>query len=222
MPDQIQVSERTHPLYDKNIDLWGLYYASAQGGENFINDANLFSHRLEDSEDYQERLDRAYFLNFCDTIPTIYNSYIFKSEIERKPDLILDLFRRNVDGIGTDISEFTKRVGYLASVYGVVHVLVDMPQEVTKAKRTKAKGLSRADTKNITPYVSVIHPTKLKDWSVDAFGKFRWVVIELEHYEDSDVTLEREEQTLYKVITLENWWIEDGDGGKVKFEDGSI
>jgi|GEM_PF-1725860 len=222
MPDKVQISDRTHPLYDKNLDLWSLYYASAQGGENFITDANLFSHRLEDSDDYQERLDRAYFLNFCDTIPTIYNSYIFKSEIERKPDVTLDLFRRNVDGIGTDISEFTKRIGYLASVYGVMHVLVDMPQEVTKTKRTKSKGLSRADTKNVTPYVSAIHPVKLKDWSVDAFGKFRWVVIELEHYEDSDVTVERVEQTLYKVITLEEWWIEDEDGGKVKFEDGSI
>ena len=53
------------PFYDDMIDSWELYYAGAKGGENFITDANLFSHRLEEAEDYNERLERAYFINFC-------------------------------------------------------------------------------------------------------------------------------------------------------------
>ena len=221
MPDKINLSERTHPLYDENLESWELYYSSAQGGEKFITDANLFSHRLEDADDYSERLDRSYFLNFCDTVPNIYNSYIFKSDIERKPDVTIDLFRRNSDGIGTDISEFIKRIGYLASVYGVIHVLVDMPKEISKVSGLKKGLLSKADTKNITPYLSVIYPTQLKDWSVDEFGNYNWIIMESTYYEDFDPTIEREEKLLYKIITREDWRIEDEDGEKVTFADGS-
>ena len=80
----IKLSERKHPLYEDNIDLWELYLNASKGGDDFINSDNLFSHRLEDSEDYDERLERGYYLNFCDTIPRIYNSYIFKKNIERR------------------------------------------------------------------------------------------------------------------------------------------
>lgn len=219
MPD-IKLSERTHPLYDANLPLWELYYAGAAGGENFITDANLFSHRLEDTEDYNERLDRAYFLNFCNTIPEIFNSYIFKSKIERAPDIIIDPFRANVDGIGTNVSDFIKRVGYLASVYGVAHVLVDMPKEVNKVKSRKAV-LSKADTKNLMPYLSIIHPTDLIDWSIDEFGNFRWVIVKYTHYNDLDPNKEREELELYKLISQSEWRIEDGDGNPAKFDDGS-
>jgi len=219
MADPINISERTHPLYDLNIDAWLLYYNSAKGGENFITDANLFSHRLEESDDYDERLDRAYFLNFCDTIPNIYNSYIFKSKIERAPDAILDRFRGDVDGKGTDISDYIKRVGYLASVYGVVHVFVDMPSII--AEKARKRSLTRAETKNTLPYLSIIHPTRLKDWSIDEFGNYKWVVIEDTYYEDDDPTVEREEKTIYKLITREDWRIEDTDGNLIKFADGS-
>ena len=71
MAEKQKISERTHPLYNDTLDLWELYYDAASGGDNFVTEDNLFSHRLEDTEDYEERLERAYFLNFCDTIPTL-------------------------------------------------------------------------------------------------------------------------------------------------------
>lgn len=212
----IQLSERTHPYYDEWADRWELYYNSAKGGEEFINTENLFSHRLEDSEDYDERLDRAYFLNFCDTVPNIYNDYIFKENVERPPDEDLKLFRENCDGKGTPIGDFIKRVGYLSSVYGVVHVFVDIPSS-TKKSPTKADDKAQGRI----PFCKIIHPTQLKDWSVDEKGNFNWILIEYTHYQDLDPKKEREEQTHYKIVTREEWWIEDEDGNPVKFEDGS-
>ena len=80
--EKIKLAERSHPFYTDNIGNWGFYRDAAAGGDDFITEDNLFSHRLEDRDDYQERLDRAYYLNFCDSLPDIYNSYIFRENIK--------------------------------------------------------------------------------------------------------------------------------------------
>ena len=217
MADKITLSEREHPLYSENVNDWNLYLQSARGGRDFIED-NIYSHRLEDSTDYSERKERGYYLNFCDTLPTIYNSYIFQNNIERSADPNLIGFRSNVDGKGTSIDDFIKKVGYYSSIFGVCHVIVDMP---AVKKKTNASVLSKADTQGISPFARIVLPTQLKDWSVDEFGNFNWVLIEYTYYRDSDPEVEREEEIHYKLITKENWKVVDEDGNPVKFEDGS-
>jgi len=109
--EKLTLSKREHPLYSDNKSNWELYRSAVAGGDDFITEDNLFSHRLEDSDDYQERLDRAYYLNFCDSIPDIYNDYIFRENIKRPPDKILEQFRKNCDGKGTHISDYIRNVG---------------------------------------------------------------------------------------------------------------
>lgn len=211
----IKLAERTHPLYDDNIDRWLLYRDAVKGGEDFINDDNLFTHRLEDEEDFQERLDRAYYLNYCDVVPSLYNAYIFKERIERPSDENLILFRANVDRRGTSISDYIAKTGFFSKIFGVMHVLVDMPVK-TKDKPTKTD----AKAANLNPYCTLIYPSQLVDWSLDADGNFRWVVIKSTYYEDFDPNKERDVQEHYKLITLKDWRIEDDSGLPVKFEDG--
>jgi hypothetical protein len=214
--EKTTLADREHPLYKDNISKWEFYRDSAKGGDDFITEDNLFSHRLEDSEDYQERLDRAYYLNFCDSLPDIYNSYIFRENIKRPPDINLEQFRKNCDGKGTHISDFIKKAGRFASIYGSCHILVDIP-ESTK------KNPSLADIKGskITPFCTIILPTQMPDWSVDSTGNLRWLIYKYIHYNDLDPTIEREEVECYKAITTDKWWIEDADGEQVKFDDGS-
>lgn len=214
---EVKLSERRHPKYEDNEIEWQLYYDSAKGGEDFITDDNLFSHRLEDSDDYDERKNRAFFLNYCETLPNIYNSFIFRESIIRPADESLDKFRKNVDNRGTDISRFIKRSGFLASVFGVVHAIVDVPPVVKNKSNRKA---SKAETKDLLPFCKIIKPLDLVDWSVDSQGNFNWVIIKDTYYADLDPKVERKEQTHYKVITTQEWWIEDKDGNKVTFEDG--
>lgn len=213
MPKLI-LADRVHPLYDENIDNWNLYYNSVKGGDNFANEDNLFTHRLEEADDYDERLDRSYYLNFCDAIPAIYNSYIFKKEVERPPDESISSFRSNVDGRGTTITEFVKRIGFFSSVFGVMHALVDIPSS-TKAQPSKKDQREEG----LIPYVSMIYPTQLRDWSLDSRGNFNWVIIESTYYNDADPTKEREEAKHYKLITREEWRIEDEDGNTPNFDE---
>jgi hypothetical protein len=212
----IQLSKRSNPLYDDTIDLWNLYFNSVRGGLHFANDANIFSHRLEDSDDYEERLTRAYYLNFCDTVPNIYNSYIFKENIVRATDETLKDFRTNVDRRGTSISDFVKRCGYFASVFGVIHVLLDMP-ESTKA----TPSIADVKANKLYPYCTIVYPTQIKDWSLDRNGNYKWILIEEEYYRDDDPTMERQIETHYRLITTKDWRIEDKDGKPVSFDDGT-
>ena len=214
-----KLSEKKHPKYEDNLDKWELYYKSAKGGKDFINETNLFTHRLEDSTDYDERLDRGYFLNYCEALPEIYNSFIFRENIIRPADDILDRFRKNVDKRETDISRFIIRAGFLASVYGVIHAIVDMPPVVKNKSNRKA---SKAETKDLLPFCKIIKPTDLVDWSVDSQGNFNWIVLKSTHYNDLDPYKKREEVQHYKLITTTEWSIQDREGNVAKFDDGRL
>jgi len=214
--EKIILSERSHPLYDKYESQWDMYYNAARGGDSFITQDNLSSHRLEDPEDYDERLRRGYFLNFCDTIPKIYNAFIFKERIERPPDTELDLFRNNTDRRGTSISDFVKKAGYWASVFGVIHALIDMP---TSSKKVISKRQEK--DMGLYPYATLFFPTQIKDWSIDKSGMLRWIIIETPYFNDLDPNKEREDTVHYRLITTTEWRIEDEDGLPVKFDDGS-
>lgn len=212
----VKLSEREHPSYTDNRPNWELYESAAKGGSTFMTSENIKSHRLEETEDYAERKARSYFLNYCDTIPKIYNSYIFKGAIKRKPDSDLALFRESVDGKGTSMDEFIKKIGYLASVYGVVHILTDMN---TSPKKNPSKADIRYD--GVAPFCSIILPTQMVDWSVDTKGVYNWVLYSYEHYVDADPTKEREQETHYKLITRDKWEVQDENGNTVTFEDGT-
>lgn len=213
MAEKKKLSERTHPLYDEHIEEWELYYDSVNGGKNFINEDNLFTHRLEDPEDYKEREDRSYFLNYCNAVPTIYNDFIFRENIERPPDDLLSDFRNNADRRGTTLSDFVRKAGFFSTFYGVIHALLDMPS--TKSK--SPISLAQAKTDKIQPYATLIYPEQLVDWSVDSEGNFRWVVIESIYYRDDDPTIERQEETHYKLITRDEWRVEDQNGNPVQY-----
>ena len=120
--EKIILADRKHPLYEDNEALWSMYLDGVRGGNNFISDDYLFTHRLEDSEDFDERKERGYLLNYMETIPSLYNVYIFKERISRAPDLSLEYFRKNTDGRGTSIDDFVKKIGFYSSVFGAMQI----------------------------------------------------------------------------------------------------
>jgi len=216
MAEKAEIQSRTHPSYDDTLPLWELYFNSVVGGTNFANENNLFSHRLEDSDDYEERLERIYYLNFCDTIPEIFNTYIFKEKVERPPSNDLAAFRKNADGRDSSIADVIRKAGFFSSVYGVMYIFVDI-QSSTKNNPSKADIKSES----ILPFCSLVHPTDLVDWSVDAKGRFNWIIIRETYNKDLDPEIERVEEEHFRVVTLEKWWVVDGDGNAVKYDDGS-
>ena len=213
MAEKTILKDKVHPLFTDKIGEWEFFRDAAIGGKEFATN-NLFSHRLEDTDDLTQREERVYYLNYCDLLPDIYNYYIFRETIKRPVDTNLEIFRDNCDRRGTDISSFIKKAGRYATIYGAVHILVDIP-ETGKVTPTVA-DIKDSGT---APYCTLLLPTQVKDWSVDDAGRLRWIIYEYEYYRDLDPKIEREIETHYKVITTEEWWIEDEDGNKVKFDE---
>jgi len=218
MADVVKVTlkDRVHPLYEEYVSRWELYYDAVKGGESFITTDNLSSHRLEDSTDYDERFERSYYLNFTETLPKLYNSLIYKEHIERPGNEDLAIFRTNTDGRGKNMNDFVKRAGFLASTFGAVHCIVDIPS-------APKKSISKFEEKSLGlyPYATLFTPIQVKDWSMDKFGRLRWIVIEEKYYNDIDPTVKRIEEVHYKLITTTEWRVEDDKGQPVTYDDDS-
>ncbi len=211
----ITINDRTHPLYGKYLEEWDFYIESALGGKDYCgNTDNLFTHRLEDQAgDYDDRAKRVYYLNFCNLVCAIYADYIYKEKIRRPSNDVLDAFRKNVDGRGTDITTFMNQVSYLSSVYGQVHVIVDSP---------KAEDLNiplhfyKANKEQFDPYAVIVAPQDLRDWSVDDLGNLNWVLIRNRGYSDDDPKNPREDDTTYRLIAREYWATYNKDGDEIE------
>jgi hypothetical protein len=209
-----KIQDRTHPLYNDYIDEWNFYLEAAMGGRDYCgNRDNLFTHRLEDESDFNNRLKRVYYLNYCNLVCSIYADYIFKEAIRRPENSVLDDFRGDVDGKGTDIDSFMTKLSFLSSVYGHVHVLVDAPNIV--GGRVPLHTY-RSNTSEFDPYLVVIPPTELRDWSLDKYGKPEWVLIRMFGYEDSDPLVPREDDTTYLLITRNDWTKYSKDGVEIE------
>lgn len=209
------LQDRTHPLYTKYLNDWLFYAESAQGGSDYYeNDENLFTHRLEDQAgDYQDRLDRVYYLNYSSLVCAIYADYIFKEIVRRPPDPKLDGWRVNTDGRGTDIDTFMNHVSYLSSVYGQCHVIVDSPYA---ADINVPLHVYKAEQERFNPYSVIVTPEDLRDWSVDEFGNYNWVLIRSRGYGDANPYAARKDDTTFRLITRDKWEVYDSKGRKIR------
>lgn len=207
--------DRTHPLYRQYIKEWNFYEESAQGGkEYYSNEDNLYSHRLEDQAgDYQDRLDRVYYLNYCSLVCAIYADYIFKEIVRRPPDPKIDAWRINTDGKGSDVDTFMNHVSYLSSVYGQVHVVVDSPYA---ADINVPLHVYKAEQERFNPYSVIVTPQDLRDWSVDEFGNYNWVLIRSRGYRDVNPNAPRVDDTTYRLITRDHWKVFDSKGKTIR------
>lgn len=214
MPIAIDLSKKEHPLYAKYKPKWDFYMMSVKGGEDYTkSEANLFTHRLESSaDDYEDRKLRSYFLNYCAAVPQIYADYIFKEKVTRPADEVLKDFRADVDGRGTSIITFMRKVSVLSSIFGHIHIVVDMP---TIDKTKGAISVKAAKDQKLRPRLTLVYPQFLKDWSVDVNGVLNWALIQTDRYEDVDPLMDRQDVTEYKVIGRDKWDIFDRDSKSV-------
>lgn len=193
MAETFNITKRRHPDYDANSSLWAFYMQSYKGGAAY-SQGNLFTHRLENPQDFANRQKRAYFLNYCRPLPNIYTDYLYRESAKRPPGLFPDVIM-NIDGRGRTIEEFSRMVSVLASIYGQVHVLVDKPADDA--------GVSAAEAK--APYAIIYKPEYVLDWSHDDNGNLLWVLLHEPLFDDVDPNQPRKKLNRYRLLTLEGW-----------------
>ena len=213
-----------HPIYESLSADWSFFQMAYEGGREWASwrsdygsqgrsrsDQNLWQHLRESSDDYQLRVDRSIYPNYCRTVVDVYRDFIFGSDttIGRELELPdIDLFLANVDQKDSSIDDFMKRAAIYAQIYGHAAIFVDAPQ-ADQAIFT----LRDQQQLELRPYFSLYTAPDIVDWSQDRFGSLEWVRVQEISYRSKDPFQEESEKTTsYRTWTREAWYIHDQDG----------
>jgi len=156
-----------HKEAEEHHDTFEFLMRSYKGGDEYREGKYLKKRELEESSVYEDRLEEAEFDNMCAPVVDIYTSYLMNSKIGRDygnlSGTIFEEFLADADFEGRSYESFWRVNSRLASIQGVVGILVDKP--VSNAK-TRADEIAS----NIRPYFVSYNAESIFDWKFERIG----------------------------------------------------
>ena len=154
---------RTRAVLDM-VKGWEIMKAVTSGTEYLRDNSEAFL-PLEPREDYTaylSRVNRAVFSPYTQRLIRAATGLIMRKPITLIGDPYwTDLFAKDVDGCGSDLDEYARRVLICSLTYGQSHILVDYPAP------TGALSLAEERAQNRRPYWIEIDPTNIYGWRLD-------------------------------------------------------
>jgi len=154
---------RTRAVMDM-VKGWEIMKAVTNGTEYLRDNSEAFL-PLEPREDYTaylSRVNRAVFSPYTQRLIRAATGLIMRKPITLIGDPYwTDVFAKDVDGCGSDLDEYARRVLICSLTYGQSHVLVDYPAP------TGALSLAEERAQNRRPYWIEIDPTNIYGWRLD-------------------------------------------------------
>jgi hypothetical protein len=194
---------RRHPDYNRLICHWDFVESTYHGGRDWFAAGNIFQYLKEGTQEYNDRLARAYRFNHTREVTDLVQKYIFKSKITRNetdaPHEIKD-FWLNTTLSGLDITQFMKLVSTKSSILGFPWIFVDS----TKS----AEVISVADAKaaKARVYAYVVKPQDVLDMGFTDEGELNWVLVREYVRDDGDPILSSGEFTERYRLWERNQW----------------
>ena len=154
---------RTRAVMDM-VKGWEIMKAVTNGTEYLRDNSEAFL-PLEPREDYTaylSRVNRAVFSPYTQRLIRAATGLIMRKPIALIGDPYwTDVFAKDVDGCGSDLDEYARRVLICSLTYGQSHILVDYPAP------TGALTLAEERAQNRRPYWIEIDPTNIYGWRLD-------------------------------------------------------
>ena len=154
---------RTRAVMDM-VKGWEIMKAVTNGTEYLRDNSEAFL-PLEPREDYEaylSRVNRAVFSPYTQRLIRAATGLIMRKPITLIGDSYwTDVFAKDVDGCGSDLDEYARRVLICSLTYGQSHILVDYPAP------TGALSLAEERAQNRRPYWIEIDPTNIYGWRLD-------------------------------------------------------
>ena len=154
---------RTRAVIDQ-MKGWENMKAVVSGTEYLRENCEAFL-PLEPREDYSAylaRVNRAVFTPYTQRLISGAAGLILRKPISIEGDSYwTEVFNKDVDGCGSDLDEYARRLVVCALTYGHCHSLVDFPAP------TDAKSLAEERALNRRPYWIQVDPTKVYGWRLD-------------------------------------------------------
>jgi hypothetical protein len=143
---------------------WEIMKAVTNGTEYLRDNSEAFL-PLEPREDYTaylSRVNRAVFSPYTQRLIRAATGLIMRKPITLIGDPYwTEVFAKDVDGCGSDLDEYARRVLICSLTYGQSHILVDYPAP------TGALTLAEERAQNRRPYWIEIDPTNIYGWRLD-------------------------------------------------------
>ena len=143
---------------------WEIMKAVTEGTEYLRENSEAFL-PLEPREDYDAylaRVNRSVFSPFTQRLIRAATGLVLRKPITLTGDPYwTEMFKMNVDGCGSDLDEYARRVLMCSLIYGQSHILVDYPAP------SGALTLAEERQQNRRPYWIEVDPTNLYGWRLD-------------------------------------------------------
>jgi hypothetical protein len=154
------------------------------GGEEYQRGLHLTKYVNETAGEYAARLKSTPLENHCKSVISSYISFLFRQPCAREFGSIeyeptLQEFLEDADLDGRSFDAFMKEVSIWASVFGHCWVLVVKPNvgAVTKGDELQM---------GVRPYVNIITPLLVTDWSWNRLANGRYNLTYLKYIEDAN------------------------------------
>lgn len=186
-------------IYNEYRDEWTFLLQSYQGGQTYRRAGHLTKYQLETAQEYQARIDTTPIDNHCQSVVSVYNSFLFREEpcrefgaIENVPEL--EDFLKDADFDGRSLDSFMKDVSTWSSVFGHCWVVVTKPDvgAVTRADEIAA---------GVRPYLSLLTPLSVLDWSWRRQPNGRYELDYIRYVEDINGEIQTIKEWTTDVIT---------------------
>ena len=143
---------------------WEIMKAVTEGTEYLRENSEAFLplEPREDFDAYMARVNRAVFSPFTQRLIRAATGLVLRKPITLTGDPYwTEMFKMNVDGCGSDLDEYARRVLMCSLIYGQSHILVDYPAP------SGALTLAEERQQNRRPYWIEVDPNNLYGWRLD-------------------------------------------------------
>lgn len=169
-------------IYETYLPQWKYLLESYVGGEEYRRAGHLTRYQLETDAEYTARLKATPLENHCQSVVSVFNSFLFREEPDREFGMIsmlpeLQDFLNDADLDGRSLDSFMKDVSTWSSVFGHSWIIISKPNvgAVTQADE-QALG--------VRPYVSLLTPLVVLDWTWNRMPSGRYELTYFKYLED--------------------------------------
>lgn len=204
---------RRHPDFHTHIEHWKFCEQSFRGGRDYITcGKNIFRFHKEGEGSFKDRLSRTYRANHTKRVVETVNQFLFKQRPQRDPSApaVLRSFWKKATKRGDTMDSLSKQIDTWLSVFGIVYVVVDRPNQ--DDERLGSEKL---------PYSYIVFPTHVYDVAYDDDGEISWILI-AEDRRKSSSPFEKDGgyNVRLRLWTRDSWFLfEQADGDKYKMSD---
>ena len=169
-------------LQETYLPQWKYLLESYLGGEEYRRAGHLTRYQLETDSEYQARLRETPLDNHCQSVISVYNSFLFREQPDREYCSIEPLpelkdFLDDADMDGRSLDAFMKDVATWSSVFGHCWMIVAKPN-------VGAVTMADEQAMGVRPYVSLLTPMVVLDWQWSRHPSGRFELTYFKYLED--------------------------------------